>query len=262
MKSSLFSVSMLALAAASVAAPASAGFVYINSPLVQGLDAPGSTVAQAKYRLSHTNFDISLDRGAGTNPGQFVSANLGNNNAISGRVFQFTLEHTAGKGFSFSLGAPGSPFSTPVAWGSFGKGAGVAEELGGVAPGASFNSLVLEARASRSNSSMQFSDLEFLSKGLTIADGSFESGLVGPSTSGKGDAPGLWTQELFADTDLSKVNWSLTGLLRGERDAGAGGDETVKFTVGARQSAASVPTTGAASLFLVAGVLNLRRARR
>lgn len=243
--------------------PAEAGSVYINSPNVT-IDATLDTAGNAKYRLSNLNFDQSIDNGNTpvTAPDQ-VTAALGNVAFLSGRQFAFTLSHTAGEGFVFNM-TDGAGADKTVSWGTFAvppPGTN-APTLNGLAPGAPFNALLLEAVASRAHSSMSFSDLSFSGTGLTIVDGAFVSGTVSPTST----PPNNFTQVLYADVDLASFDWMLSGKVTGVRD-GSGGDETVKFVISQKLVSASVVPEPASVAMAATGlgvglVLAIRRRAR
>ncbi|WP_169977521.1 PEP-CTERM sorting domain-containing protein [Tautonia rosea] len=254
------------LALLGVAIPAQAGQIYVNSPLVT-IDSVGGTVANAKYRLSNTGFDVSLDNAPSTvTPADQVTATLGNVATTSGKVFEFMLEHRAGEGIIFSLDGPGSLDRT-VSWGTFTttpSGSNKAN-LNGKLPPSAFNSLVLSARATQAGSSFAFDDLNFSGAGLSLADGSFLSGTVTPST---GDPLGFINQRLYSNVNLADFNWTLTGTLTGTKLL-TGGDETVRFNVGFQQVSATVvpePSTlamaGISSVALAGFGLHRRRRHR
>jgi len=256
----------IAAAAASITVAsglAPAGTYWINAPLAPFNEIGGSS-AQAKFRLSNTNWDQSVDHGNGTNPGQFIQGALGNNAQLSARTYDFRFEHVAGEGFIFTMTdvtnpqTPGSP--SILSWGSFSSpvGGATASQLNGFAPGAAFNGLLIEARAGRAGSAMTWSDLSFVAGGLNLADGAWTNGSVDPSTSGPDDAPGFHRQRLVADTDLSQVNWVFSARVQGVRDSSAGGDETVRFVVSAKNY---IPTPGAAGVMALAGLAGVRRRR-
>lgn len=97
---------------------ANAGLVYVNPTSMSG--TVNSTEVGAKYRLSNSNWDMSLDNGAGTSSSSnFLSAGLGNNNQLSGRTYSFTLTHTAGQGFVFTMLDTASNAATTLSWGTF-----------------------------------------------------------------------------------------------------------------------------------------------
>lgn len=98
---------------------ANAGLVYVN-PTSMSAGTVNSTEVGAKYRLSNSNWDMSLDNGAGTSSSSnFLSAGLGNNNQLSGRTYSFTLTHTAGQGFVFTMLDTASNAATTLSWGTF-----------------------------------------------------------------------------------------------------------------------------------------------
>ncbi len=256
-------ITAIAASIAAASGAASAGTYWVNSPLAP-FDEIGGSSAQAKYRLSNTNWDHSVDYGNGTNPGQFIQSGLGNNAQLSARTYDFRFEHIAGEGFISTMTDVTNPqnLGTPsiLSWGSFTNPTGgtTTAQLNGFAPGAAFNGLLIEARASRAGSSMSWSNLSFVGGGLNLADGAWASGLVDPSTSGPGDAPGFHYQRLVADTDLSQVDWVFTARVQGVRDSSASGDETVRFVVSAKNY---IPTPGAAGVMALVALAGARRRR-
>ncbi len=241
---------------------ANAGLVYVN-PTSMSAGTVNSTEVGAKYRLSNSNWDMSLDNGAGTSSSSnFLSAGLGNNNQLSGRTYSFTLTHTAGQGFVFTMLDTASNAATTLSWGTFASppGGTTAAALNGQTPNGSFNSLLLEAKAGGNNASMQFSNLAFTSATLLNGGGSWQNGTLTPSTSGPGQAAGTWSQRLIADSDMSQHTWTLSGLLHGTRTGSSGGDELTKITISG-QDVAVVPTPGAMALLLTAGLVARRRRR-
>ncbi len=247
------------------AAPlAGAGMIFINSPNAQ-VSSVVATHAQAKYRLSNTNFDQSLDRGAGTTSGNFISAGLGTNAQLSARTYEFALENRPGEGLVFTLTNQTGLASSVLSWGTFSTATGGTSvpTIGSQSAPTDFNALLIEARATRAGSSLSFSGLAFDAPGLTLADGAFVSGTVNPSVGGPGSALGVFTQRLVSDSNLAAQAWTFRGLVSASRDSTSSGDETVKFTVGAQQVVATfVPSAGTAtSIALATGGLALRRRR-
>ncbi|MBX3355785.1 MAG: hypothetical protein KF724_08810 [Phycisphaeraceae bacterium] len=236
--------------------------LYINSA-VPSIDGFNGTAASVKYRMSNSNWDMSLDNGKGTgSTANFIGANLGNNNQMSSRTYEFTLTHLAGQGLIWQLTDLGSGSTTTQAWGAFESNPGgtVQSALNGITPGASFNTLLIEARATRSGSSLEFSNLAFNSE-LAVADGAFTSGVVTPSTGGPGNSNGFWNQTLVSTTDLASANWSFTGQIQGIR-SGSGGDEEVRFTIAMRDANVTIPAPGALALVLVGGLIRRAGSRR
>lgn len=275
---SLTWAAMLGWACGLAAWPAGAALVYVNTAEV-GFTST-STVAQAKYRLSHTNFDQSLDNGAGTGrSGDFIQANLGNgsNGApnIRGVAFNFSLQHTVGEGFTYRMTNTLTGNTSTLRWGSFGTTEGTtATSLNGLQPDRDFNSLVLETRATQSsvNPSFSVSGLTFTSGSLSSV-GSFFDRIVTPSYTEPGAANGFSYQRVVSDVNLADHNFTLAGQLIANRNVGNGSDEQLKFTIYAQQGIANissvssggnlaVPEPAAAVVMLPAALLLMRRRER
>lgn len=250
------------LATATLCADAHAD-IYINSDVVK-IEGFKDTAAGVRYRMSNSNWDMALENGKGTSKSSnFISTSLGNNKQLSERTYAFTLTHLAGQGFIWQVTDVGDKGKTDaMGWGKFDEKVDgtVKSELNGMAPGASFNTILVDARATLSGSSMAFDDLKF-NGDLKIADGSFDSGVIDPSTIGRGDAKGYWSQTLASSTDLSKSDWSLTGLLHGQR-SGSGGDEEVRFNITMRDASVSIPAPGALAVMALAGLFSRVGSRR
>jgi len=246
---------------------ASAGIVYVNSSQLAP-SAITDSVFAAKYRMSNSNFDQSIDNGAGTTPGMFISKNLGNNNQLKTREYFFQLDHRVGQGFVFTM-TNGTSAST-LAWGSgfspaLPAGSGVAALLGGEAPGAAFNALLLEARAQRNNptSFVTFTDIVFSSPTLVIGDGAFSSGSITNSSAGITTLAftpevGRAEQWLVSDSNLAVHDWSLSAIVRGSRDNASSGDELVRFSI-AGMHVQTIPQPGTVVLAGLAFTLLIRR---
>lgn len=249
-----------------VIAPAQAGMVSINSAQPPGISSSPAS-AQAKLRFSQTNWDQSIDRGTGTSNGNFISANIGSNSQTSGKEYHFSFSNIPGEGFIFAITSAANSSVTTLSWGSFSspQSGTTTPLLNGDGPSGFFNGLLLEARATRTNSLLSFRELTFTSPTLSIASDGFTSGSVSPAQSGPGEAPGHHTQWLVADSDLSLHRWTFSGLIAGTRDANSSGDEEVKFTVSTRSFTASlppVPAPGSIALLSIAGLVALRRRTR
>ncbi len=271
----VISVSIAIAAAGAIVSSAAADAVFINSPLVQNLIVTGSA-AEAKYRLSNSNFDMTLANGNGGGAAaDRIATNLANSGALSGRTYQFSLEHRAGlgsgpnggdRGFVFTM-SDGVTTSTQ-SWGTFASPPGsTASLLNGQAPLGSFNSLSVVGQATRftasAGSSMTWSNLQFVAAGLVVADGGWNSGSV--STPAGGPSSPAASQRLVADVDLSRFDWTFSGVVTGVRDAGGGGDETVRFTISAQNTSFTAipsPGSGAVGMMAAAGLLVRRVSRR
>ncbi len=241
-------------AAAWAASGASAGLVYINSDQVE-IGGIQDAVMGAKYRMSNSNFDQSLDNGNGTSAGQFIQASWGNNSFLNNRSFAFTVSHLANEGFIFTM-SDGATSKT-LSWGDFAvtPSGTTSSLLGGQNAHSAFNAIFIEARAERDGSAMNFSNLLFTSADLSIADGDFFGGTAALPN-------GAITQKLVSTVDLSTVNWSISGTVSGVRDTTSSGDELVRFTIGGKVVEYTiVPAPGAAALIALAGVFGSRRRR-
>jgi hypothetical protein len=251
-------LSILGLAAVSTASWGATISAIAKDNLI--LDA---SVFTAKYRMSNTNFDQSIDDGRGTTiiGGQptFISNGIGNNSQMSNVTYNFSIEHIAGEGFIFKMNSANvlNPTNFELGWGDFTTTPAqtstvkYATQMGaGTTPGNPFNILHIEARADNSAFSMAYSNLVFT--GLDTV------GLItGQTASG-----GIQDQWLYSSSDLSQINWKLTGQLIGAR-TGAGGDETVRWTLSAKSgSAVPEPSTWAMLALPLAGAAFARLRRR
>jgi len=249
-------------AAILVTASAASADLYINSDLAT-ISGSSGTAAGAGYRMSNSNWDMSLNNGLGTaKSANFISANLGNNKQLSESAYAFSLTHLSGQGFIWQLTNMETGKTTTEAWGAFDSDPGgtVKSVLNGLTPGAAFNTILIEARATSSGSSMEFSNLAFNS-GLTVADGALVSGAVMPGKSGPGNLPGYWNQTIASTTNLADEKWSLTGIIRGQR-SGSSGDEEVRFTINMREGSVSVPGPAGFALLGMAALLSRAGSRR
>lgn len=234
--------------------------IYFNDASAMGSQL-SMGVAGFKYRVSNTNFDMSLDRGGGTSAGNFISAGIGNASQLSARVFDIIIAHQPGEGFTFMMSS--TLGTSRLHWGTNPPaGSTSAATIAGTAPGAAFNTLVIESRAGLASSTLQFSGLSFSSPTLSFGGGTLLAGIVSPTSRGPYDSSnGSWTQRVSADTDLSKHAWTLSAQVTATRPAGSGGDESLKFTVSAGMGA-SVPNTASAACLALAGCgVMIRRGR-
>ncbi len=273
----IFAVLVAAATLSAAGASAQAAPLYfINSNNAQ-FSSAGTPVATARYLLSNTNYDINITNSTSSvTPTNIVTGNLGNNATLSGRTFEFTLEHRAGEGFIFSLTSPAagssSALSSTVAWGTFSTSltGNVAASLNGDTPDESFNVISLFARGDRNQSSMAFENLSFSSTTLSLADGGFVTGVA--STSAGGTPTGFftnaptttafnqYTQSLVSTADLSQHDWTLTGSLTGAR-VGSGGDAQVAFEIKMRNATVAVIPEPSMAILPLTGLLLVRRRR-
>ncbi len=259
------------LAAVSLAAPAVATTVFINDPTVR-VTSIGNLVMGAKYRVSPTNFDLSLDSGGGTQnvPGgsNFVSTNLGNLAALNNVTFGFSLRNIAGQGLVFSLTSPANVTRT-MAWGSFSPAlvpaptasaaqlpaATATGQVAGtlLAPGQlAMNALHLEVSSRvrplvAPNSYapvVSLSDLAFAAPAATLRGSMIPAQVVTPATSLTNAnfaevGPGFASQWLVTRGDFWAFDWTLSGKVNAQVNNVTGSigqiDEWVKFGVSGKQ---------------------------
>jgi hypothetical protein len=232
-----------------------AATVYVNSNQLYAQSVLSSVVG-AKYRLSNTNFDQSLDNGLGTTTfgagkNTFVQAQLGTVSQLNSRTYDFALSHVAGSGFTFTL-VHGQSVSSLV-WDQLVPLYIDANNT--VLPGASFNSLYLEMRTTSNTSAGTLCNLAF--SGATVS-GSFVNESITNTIAGNGGTVGFSKQRLVSDTDLSTFDWTLTGSIYLSKSV-TGGDEATKFTI-IGQNVEAVPEPGTmAALGLGAAFLARRR---
>jgi hypothetical protein len=208
-----------------------------------------STVGNAKFRFSQTNWDQSLGFGSGTpNSSTFVARDLGNNTTLGNSTYELLLSYDpVSSGFAFSVSVAGStaPPST-LQWMS-------SSPIGGRTPTGPFNAIEIEARAGIPAATLHYSDIRFSGNFQQI--GSFAAGTVSTSTVSNGIAPMQW---LVADRDLSQIAWTMGATISGQRNTSASNDEAVRFVFTVK----SVETTSPQStpepstwLMLTAGML-------
>jgi methionine-rich copper-binding protein CopC len=228
----LYRTVALALVLAACTPSAHAGMLYINTPVAK--ESVQSVFATAKYRLSHTNWDQSLAASSGTaKQSDFVFANLGNTDTLAKAVYDFSLRALPSEGLVFSLTNRTTGETSTLSWGTFSSDPGGtnAAKLAGREPVGSYNSISLVADAMRDGSSMSFRELTISGPALKIVQGAFDAGTVDPKSAGPDDPLGTYTQRVFADEDLSRYEWELTGTIFGSRSPDAGGDEQVRLTI-------------------------------
>ena len=238
------------------------GAMYYINQAIPPLDSLGPLGAGFKYQVNNGNFDHQLynGNGPGTTANQ-IATNLGNVNQLSGRTYNFTVQHIAGQGFIFQMVNPATGgATTTLSWGTFETTppGTTTTLLNGLAPPTSFNALDLIAQASLASSSFAFSNLVFTSPTLTSGGGTFAAGTVTPTTSGPGDPLGFYTQRLVADVNLGAHNWTLSGTWLPTRSGGDGQVDLVNFIINARtvtlSTAIPEPSTGFL-LFAGAGLI-------
>lgn len=213
--------------------------VYINSSLVTITTGPA--VVGARYRLSNTGVDQILHNGNNNVASAGQSLGLGNVSQLSGKTFDFSLQHTVAGGFVYSLKRLDTNTTTTVDWTN--SETFTSLDAIGHTNDRAFNTLHLFARAQQTGAVVEFSNLAF-SGATTI--GSFDANDAvngdsgGPAYSGVASSgSGTYDQWLYSDTNFASYDWTLTGTLKITK-TGIGGDESVKFDIDGKASTVSV----------------------
>lgn len=234
-------------AVAALAGVARADQVWINPA---GLHVTQQrTVASFDYQLGQSTANISTEYRWNELHSMAQDREIGGSESISGRSYEFTLSHYASQGVVFALRDLGTNETHVIMWGAFSpqQFPQVPHEYAFDSP---FNALVLTANATAEGASVEFSDLVF-SSALSSAHGAFEDGAV--STPGEATR----VQRLIALVNLASIDWTMSGTIRGVRDAITGGPGLAGFSIAQTMMTATLiplPTPlwlGAAGLGLV-----------
>lgn len=222
------------LAATCVAVEARAATVRLVEPaFVQTVS--GSTVADFRYRLSNTNWDIAIAPNGNPISG-FASVDAGDNSALSGNSYAFSLVHTAGVGYAFTwFGLNGSDRTV-----SFTTADGT---KGGVAATDAFNTISIgpNARAVGRPGNTGAASLG----GLIFSAPSLGSTILVPdfaATATQGGAQdGLVERFIVADHNLALVDWTLSGVATLAAVGFGNTDERVKLDIKTRTAIDTTP---------------------
>lgn len=244
--------------------------LLIINPLAQaatvmlGVDDSVVTIlgktAEARYRLSQTNWDQTIFNGTNFDANNIVSNHLGNAMSLDGKTWIFSLVFERG-----DSGARGLTFNlTDAATGmeAYELVYDTANPINGQTPLSPFNGIKIETRAgalrdSTSTAALNVSNLTF---GTTIpVTGSLPTTIdvYSPPTAAEN-----WSSWLIADTNLGDLDWFVIGTVTGQFDCTTGGadclrDESIKLNFKlADVSLAPVPIPAAAWLF-ASGLLGL-----
>lgn len=211
--------------------------------------------AQARYRISNTNWDTYIGTSPFVAPANIVQQkDIGNQNALNGAVWNFSFAYTAGSGYAWTLSNANT--SHVLSW------TGTHTD-GSIATGA-FNAIELYVVA---GATMPNGVTSAYSKIYDVAFGFVGSG---PSVSGSlrnlqdtwnaGVNTGLDQQFIYSDTDLSGTSFVLSGKVQlGFTNFTSGNfDERLKFNI---KTAIATPAPASLSLLGVFGIAATRRRR-
>lgn len=227
----------------------------------------------ARYRVSNTNWDQMIANSSLISGSTITqNANLGNNNALNNVVWDFSMVHTAGTGFAFTLSRTvGTTLTTSTV-----RYTTTIAGNPAVTPLRSFNAIEMYVEAGTdyntstlASSHIQATNLAFNLTGSTQTGSliTLRDDLDDVAPLGDGRDEDLYKQFIVADADLSQFNWSVTGQLQagftlagGATSAGSL-DERLKFDIKAL-NVTIIPAPAAASLTLAGlAMVGLRRRR-
>ncbi len=220
-----------------------------NAALLNNLAMPLPAIATARYRLDNTNWDMAIfnEQPGPPSPADFVVLDLGNQTALSGDTFRFSLENRAAQGLIWKLydnSDVNGPAGGTVAWGTFAPALlspFVKADLDGELPNQFFNGINFELRAFAPLSEMHLSNVTF--SGATVV------GSIGNVSAFYDNSLSSYVASIASDTDLSTFDWTLSGQIRGVKSGG--GQEQVAFNV----QLVAIPEPGTYALML--GVVTL-----
>ncbi len=217
-------ICLAAVAATSVlATPAFAASVKLG--VDDSLVTINDRVAEARYKLDQTNWDMMLSNGAEPiTSADITTKNIGNATQLNNVTWDFSISYESGndgvQGFTYTL--------TDVAYGGSTTETltfDVNSPLNGLIPTGSFNAIQIQARAGALRNS-----LPGTSAYLDISNLTFTSGL--PSSGSLADPLSAFTPPTSADNNitwitsdmnLGDVDWNISGTVQGGFTCDGGG---------------------------------------
>ncbi len=210
-----------------------------------------SKTAEARYRLSQTNWDQTIFNGTNFTAPNIITNGLGNANQLNGVSWDFSLSfesgNTGNKGLTFTLA------DTTTGTQVYQLTYDTANPINGITPTQAFNGIKIEARAgalrdSTSSANIDITNLSFSSAMNT--NGVLPTNLSAFTPPGVNEDISTW---LVADTNLGDIDWLLTGTVNGSFLCSGGGasclrDESVKLNF-KLADVSVVPIPGALWLF-------------
>lgn len=201
---------------------------------VEGTDFenPGSTVMDARYRISGTNWDQMIATSSSISTTTIVQTqNLGGVATLNQDVWNFSMSYVAGTGYTFTLTEVTDANTANLITGSSTVSWTSPQASTGSSPTEAYNAIHLLAvanlRTPITASQIDVTNLVFTSSTLTQTGG--------PLTN-LNDTNSLTFDEewLVADTNLALHNWTLTGTVVAQYTGSAwtgDGGETLKFDI-------------------------------
>lgn len=188
--------------------------------------APTGTFASrfnGRYRISPSNWDSAIWLG-GTSP--FAVANIGNNTQLNGTALRFEFGYVPGTGSTsgYTWTLQGVADSTLFASLVFTNANGTFNGRNATDP---FNAIHLDIIAGVAGQSVVVNGLTFQLDECACGVPVVRCGSLTDMVTTQGPPP--LSQWLVADTDLSKVAWSLSGVVTIVKTTG--GDESAKLDV-------------------------------
>jgi len=224
-------------------------------------------VGEARYRLSQTNWDQMLSNGANPITAPDITTNgLGNASALNNTTWDFSINYESGddgdQGFTFVMNQVGGSGTGTLVY-------DVNNPLNGLTPTGAYNAIKIEVRAGALRDQSAYIESAYIDvTDLTFSSALASSGSLAnplsaftPPTTAENNVN--W---IAADTNLSLLDWSLTGTITAGFDCdGLGGvgclrDESLKMNL-KFADATVVPIPAAVWLFM-SGLGMLVAARR
>ncbi|NWF54487.1 MAG: hypothetical protein HXY45_06800 [Syntrophaceae bacterium] len=217
----------------------------------------GAVAYHMRYRVSNRNWDQMIGTSNEVTYGTIVQdVNVGNHTDLNNVIWDFSVSYSTGIGYTYTLSRTGQ--TSTVQW----TAPYVYQGNPPVSQLRSFNAIELYAHANAStppvsSAYISITDLAFTGHGTS---GSF----VNMNAAWPAGPTGL-TQWLVADTDLSLIDWTLSGKVQAGFTGYTSGniDERIKFDIKTLE-ATVVPIPGAVWLLGsgLIGLIGIARRRR
>lgn len=262
-----FRTTLSAAIGVALSASAHAGTVYLNvTPDVGSTPTPAGV--QTRYKISNTNWDMMLGNAAAVTPADINARDLGNNPALSGKQYNYTVVNLVGKGLYFKLTPLTGGGNTAVnSWGGITAGDIGSYNvwtnqttLNGVAPQTTpYNSLHVYAQASSTGDQVDFANVTF---NINTPGNAFIGSLPTSGQAKFGVQPVTDSYLAYFNDDgsvgdLSNVNWAFSADVTVTRGAASASGESAKFELTGKTLSYSAPTAVPETTTWVMGFLAL-----